>query len=294
MKRSKNLVFQTEKQHSRLKLRRFTAVLLSVLILGGAASVLYFLKNYNFNLSSAFGKTSAETETHAEASTAAQPSKASRSVLLFCSDSGRKELRFVCLLRAEVPDFKITLLSLSPQTEASVGSASKTFNEFFRSGGAPKLLKAVQAATGVEPDGYLFSDDEQFKTVVNHFGGFTIPVDAPVEYRGNDFTLLLPKGNQTMKGDSLLKYFRYLLLNGDSGMRLQAEIIRKMLETMLTAARSGSIGNDYSYLANHLSTNITIVDFSAASAGIEAMMNSGKISYVIVTSADEFSSEQND
>lgn len=285
MKKRQSIVFKTEKQHHTGSLKRFSAILLAILIIGGSVSFLFFLKNYNFDLKAAFGDGREKTETVVQTVDSSEAEKFSLDMLLYCSSSDDTTLRFVCIMRTQIPENRITMLALSPDSTATLNGVTATLSQFFKQGGAPRLIDAIEQQTSIRAQRYIGAYDEDFKSAINHFGGFTVNVESSVEYRGNDFTLILPSGKQSLRGDILHKYLRYLLTQGKDGVHRQAVVLLETVEAMLSSARADKISSDYSYIANRLYTDISIVDFSSHSQMISDMM-AGDITYVSVSSPE--------
>ena len=162
---------------------------------------------------------------------------------------------------------------VSPATAVELdGGESLTLNDIFARYGEKRLLEAVEDYTGRQVDRYVASTDESFKSMINYFGGVTVNVPDQIEYRG-DFTLILVKGKQNMKGDTLFKYLRYLGLLGDDDA--QEQVLADILGSVFKPQNAGRLSNIFSKFSNTLNTNVTIVDFSQAENGIRAILDGG-------------------
>jgi LCP family protein required for cell wall assembly len=102
-------------------------------------------------------------------------------------------------------------------------------------GGEKELVSAVEKAEGIEIDKYVASSTDTFALAINYMGGLKYTVAERIEYRTDDYTLILTKGNQTIKGETLLKYFRYCkTLGEEQGLKQQGDLICKMLDEYIT------------------------------------------------------------
>ncbi len=141
----------------------------------------------------------------------------------------------------------------------------------------------------MSPDRYVYFNDTSFKVIADRYGPYKVSVDPGVEYKGSDFVFILPKGRHTMGGDMLLKYMRCLpSIDFSRAMVTQSDIIKMILTQALVPENSGNLINSYSSLANHLTTDISIVEFSDVADSVKAMMESEDITYTTVTSAAEY------
>lgn len=286
MRRRTSLVFQTRRQKSRAAKKKAVLVVLALLIAGGSVSALLFLKNYNYDLKSAFGGVQ-----QTEESTEAPPrnvKEACYDVLLYCISSDRTRTDFISMMRIRVPENKITLYAFSPADQATVDGKTAAYADFVRDGGGPALIKAVEAATGIHPTCYIGSTEDKFKAVVDRYSGFDFYIGNSIDFRGNEFTLLLPEGNQNLRGDQLLKYFRYLTYHTQNGFITQGELLTTMLRDFLTPTKVEDMQEDFAYLANRLTSDISIVTFSEASSNLTALMECNSIQYVTVQTAEEY------
>ena len=102
-----------------------------------------------------------------------------------------------------------------------------------------------------------------------------ITVPEQIEYKGTDFSLILVRGKQNLKGDSLFKYLRYLDSQGAHGRSLQASALLEMLDYVFKPSYLEKRSRIFSKLSNTLKTDLSIVDFSQTEEGVKALMENG-------------------
>ena len=106
--------------------------------------------------------------------------------------------------------------------------------------------------------------------------GLPYNVTERIEYRTDAYTLILTQGNQTIKGETLIKYFRYCKTLGTEGMRTQGKLVCAMLDSFINSknVENGSI--IYQKLLSKLDSNSDISFFEAAEAmaTVKAFCNS--------------------
>ncbi len=286
MKRRTSLEFRTRQQRSRAGIKKFTVILLAVLVVGGGLSALLFMRNYNYDLKNAFGD-GTPTEETTEAPKRDIP-ETRYDVLLYSISSDRTRTDFLCLMRIRLPENKITLYPFSPSDRATVNGQTATYAEFLKNGGGPALMEAVKAQTGIPVSDYIGSTEDKFKAVVDRYGGFEFTVNEGITFRGDEFTLVLPQGTQNLRGDLLLKYFRYLTYHTQNGFMTQGELLTVMLRHFLNPGTIESMQTIFAYLANHLTSNISIVTFSEASANLTSLMECENIQYITVQTPEDY------
>ena len=155
------------------------------------------------------------------------------------------------------------------------GGYEESIRQVFASEGIKKLVADMEAEFETQIDGYIGSDEEGFKSMINYFGGFDITVPEQITYRSGDFALTLVKGKQNMKGDTLFKYIRYLCTLDEDGRDLQADAMSEMLACVFKPSNISKCDSIFSRISNTLETDLTIVDYSSAKSGIEILVEEG-------------------
>ena len=281
--------FRTRKQSESKSLRRFALVLAAVLVFGGALSVFLFLRHYNFDLSEVFEGTRGNSE---ETTTEPAPlniKNVNCDILVFCGPDNRERIDFISLVKVKMPENTFTVFSFSPSEKADYSDPSTALAQVYHDRGVDALKAAVAEYSGITPDRYVYFNDTAFKVIADRYGPYKISVDPGVEYKGSDFVFILPKGRHTLGGDMLLKYMRCLpSIDFSRAMVTQSDIIKTILSQALVPENSGNLINSYSSLANHLTTDISIVEFSDVADSVKAMMESEDIRYTTVTTAAEY------
>ena len=281
--------FRTRKQSESKSLRRFALVLAAVLVFGGALSVFLFLRHYNYDLSEVFEGTRGNSE---ETTTEPAPlniKNVNCDILVFCGPDNRERIDFISLVKVKMPENTFTVFSFSPSEKADYSDPSTALAQVYHDRGVDALKAAVAEYSGITPDRYVYFNDTAFKVIADRYGPYKISVDPGVEYKGSDFVFILPKGRHTLGGDMLLKYMRCLpSIDFSRAMVTQSDIIKMILSQALVPENSGNLINSYSSLANHLTTDISIVEFSDVADSVKAMMESEDIRYTTVTTAAEY------
>lgn len=291
-KSRKNIIFQTQKQSSSGEFRRFVAIFAACVIGIAGVSCLAILSKYDFDFKSAVGG-SAETETSVEQTTT-KPVTASAqgTLLMWCADSSKENLRFLWLCRFSVPENEVTVYSLDPKAVVMSDGVSRTFEGCYSASGETGLVSAVEEFAGVEIDRYIASTDSTFKTMINYFGGVEIYVPEQTEFRSSEFNLMLIKGKQNVKGDTMFRYMRYLATLGSDGRKKQSEVLIQILDNIVDAKNLEKTDRIYSKLSNTLNTDISIVDYSQNEQALEILTRRGILRKDIAQSIEDFSGEK--
>ena len=228
---SKNHKFQTTKQDKRNGTKRWVSLFLILAVLVGSVSVAVILKNNESILSDMFSKTEQTTvsddTTINNAVELPELLSGRTRVLVYCTDRNAAEFYFMALVDADIGQNRISVHPFTADNPDYVKALS--------TGGHKALIAEVEKAEGIKVDKYVASDTDTFALAINYMGGLKYNVAQRIEYRTDDYTLILTQGNQTIKGETLLKYFRYCkTLDEEQGLKQQGDLICKMLDEYIT------------------------------------------------------------
>ena len=284
-KKPKNIIFRTARQSNDRGFRKFSVIFAAGVLAVLLISCLAILSKYDFDIRTAVGGDSVtETQPVSEMTTELQ-TQADKTYFFWCADSDSKELRFAWLVNFRLPEAAVTVCTIPSDTLLSNGT--ETLEKVLAKEGANEAVKKLEEHMGFTVDGYIGSDEQSFKAMINYLGGATVTVPEQIEYRSDDFTVILVKGKQNLKADSLFKYLRYLGTLGSRGENLQSTVMMEILDGIFRPANTEKRERYFSRLSNTVETDLSIVDYSAAENGIKIFMQSGIKKKIIVDSPEE-------
>lgn len=287
-KKTKNIMFTTQRQSADKGFRKFSVIFAVSVLMILLVSCLAILSKYDFDIKTAMGGDSVtETEPVTEVSTVWQY-EAEKTYFFWCSDSVSREMRFAWLVNFRLPEARVNVCALSPDTLLADGA---TLESVLAKSGENEAVKKLEELTGSHIDGYIGSDDESFKAMINYLGGADVTVPEQIEYRSDEFTVILVKGKQNLKADTLFKYLRYLGTLGSRGENLQSTVLLEILDEVFRPSNTEKRERYFSKLSNTVKTDLSIVDYSAAENGIKAFMQSGIKKRNIVESPAEITED---
>ena len=250
--------FKTSKQDKRGDLMRFFLAFLAFALVFGSISAVVILKHNELSLKSIFSK---ETTTEGGNETTADdqpvsPVKLSgkTNFLIYCSSNDFSEMYFIHIIEADMDNCIIKDRPLNPDGKTTDG---KTYVQ---------LVSSIEEKEGVKISKYVGSNAETFALAINYMDGLEYTVDERIEYRNSAYTLILTKGNQTIKGETLIKYFRYCKTLGVDGMRTQGKLVCAMLDSYINDNNVDKGTRIYQRLLSNLDSNSDISYFEAAEA----------------------------
>ena len=269
----KNLVFKTDKKSRIGSAGKFWLLLPAILIVVLAVSVAIILVQNDFDVNAALGIEKETTTEKAETTAPPVTAEADDTFLFWCASADREEIFFMNIIRVTLPDCAVEVCPVN--VESVVSRDGKTAQEVYLESGENGLVAAVEYSCSVNIDRYAGATETKFKSMVNYFGGFKVTVDEQINYRSEEMNLVLIKGNQNMKGDTLFKYLRYLTMNGQDGMENQAAVMIEIFENIFNESNVNKRERIYNEFANTFITDITMVDYSKAEDGIVMLMENG-------------------
>lgn len=185
-------------------------------------------------------------------------------LLLLCANIEKTDLRFLTVIQINFDDNTYSVCSFSPRESVKADGRFAAFSEHYQMGGVKQLIRAVEAVSGITIDRYIASQDNSFKRAINSMGALVLSFPEQINYRCEDFAIVLLKGEQKMRGDDLLKYMRYCSALGDEGLRMQSEAVGACFKQYITEKTLAKKDNLYATLINALQSDISVMDFKKA------------------------------
>lgn len=252
-----------------------------------AISSLAILKKYDFDIRRAVSG-EAKTEPTAEVTSSGIPEVyGDKTYLFWCASEKRDTLHFAWLVNIKMPERKATVCTVPPETLVNFNGSVSSIENVLSKTGNEEFLSAVEATFGSEIDGYICSDETSFRTMMNYLGGVDITVPEQVEYRNEGLTLILSKGKQNLKGDSLYKYLCYLDTLGTRGNASQALVMSDILKSVFRPSRVNKTDSIFAKISNTLNTDISIVEFSRAEKAVKILCENGFEAVATVDTPEE-------
>lgn len=292
MARKKGMKFRTAKERDAARLKRFALGFAAFLLVFAVVSVIYIFKAYHISFSDFSGKEeTSDTTDSADAGTAVLSGDSS--FMLACASEDTDELYFVFAVYADLDRREVRIYPIDTDRKCTVDGVEDSVEGHYRRTSVRGLKAAADAVCGFETRRYIVSNDSQFKNAINVMDGAQITVPARIDYKSSAFNLSLMPGEQNIKGETLLKYFRYLGIKG--GGQAQAELLCSVISQYISNSYV-SVGKAYfSELSNYVNSDITIVDFSRALPQLEAAAKADPaMKYITVSSPQELRPAENE
>ena len=259
--------FKTSKEDKKGDLVRFFVAFLAFALVFGSISAVVILRHNEISLKSIFTKETTSEKTE-DTTTQEQPLSSVKlsgktNFLVFCSANDYSEMYFLHIIQADMDNCVLKDYPINPDGKANSG---KTFVQVLKDGGAESLVAAVEEREGVNISKYAGSTAETFALAINYMDGLPYTMSDRIEYRDNNYTLILTKGSQTIKGETLIKYFRYCKTLDSEGMRTQGQLVCAMLDSFINTENVENGSTIYQRLLSKTESNCNISFVEAAQA----------------------------
>lgn len=264
MRKSGRLRFKTSRGEQKTRTKRLLLIFAIAFAVVAALSAAVTIGGHSgfFKLFEQRESTSPSTqETSAESSALS----GSANILLYCYESTDDRLVFAAAVRADADNDTVDVLALDPAAVVVSEGQKASYSAHFARGGSDSLVLAAETALGIRFDRYAGSTGTGFKTIVNNFGGLKINIKKAINYQGDDFLLVLSPGENVLKGDTLLKYFKYCALGFGGGAKTAEGLIASMIGSFLPKAAKEDTLEYFTSAINNMESDISIVDFKHCS-----------------------------
>ncbi len=269
---SKNVTFRTQRKSKNSNKKRITIIVALALILLVFVSFFAVLSNSDFDLRTALGGDPGVTAGAEEETAPAE--KSDRCFLFWCKDSVSNDLQFLWVTRIIMPKGKYIIYSPSVDESIEYRGEYKSIGNIFYLYGIEGLEEALEQYCDIDIEHNIGSDTEAFKQMVNNFGSVTVELKESINYKGS-FNLILPRGSNVIKGDTLYKYLVYTNFNHVQSEEIRAKAFEEVLKNVINEDNIDNIEKIYSRIANLLYTDITIVVFTEMRSYINDLFITG-------------------
>ncbi|HIU71435.1 MAG TPA: LCP family protein [Candidatus Galloscillospira excrementipullorum] len=185
-------------------------------------------------------------------------------LLLAGTDGGDFLTDTLMLVRVDLDNSSIALLSLMRDTRVRLGNSYGKLNAVYGRDGMEGLISCVKELTGAPVHYYALVDLEAFQIIVDELGGvdFDVPQDMNYSDATQNLYINLKAGMQHLDGEhamELVRFRRYV--EGDvQRTRVQQQFVKALLEQKFKAENLLKVPDIFNKLEGELKTNVTLAD----------------------------------
>lgn len=281
MAKKKGMTFRTTQEKKTRQFRFFALGFAAFILVFALVSVLYMFKSQHISLGDLFPEKTTE-ETEDSTLDAALPLEGRANFVLAVVSDDKDDVYLAAAVCADLDSGEIRVCAIDPEEKAEINGIFDSLKGHYARSGANGLKNVVEQLCGEKADKYAISTATQFKNSINVLSGAQIAVPERIKYKTDSFNLSLMPGEQNIKGETLLKYFRYMLTSQGGGANKQGELLCELFSQYITKTYLASGRNYFSQIIDGLDTDISILDFSRSEEKLSAMAQ-GDISYRAVS-----------
>lgn len=277
--KKKSLKFTTEEDQKRKRTRLFLLAFFSFVIVFGSLSLFILGYSSGFDLNKMIGKPEDPATTDpSDAIESLLPEISGRAVfLLACGADDGQTLHMVALVGADMDEQLFSVYMVDPATRVQAGSRNLSLEEHYQLGGIGELQLAVEASTGVKADRYLYATEKGFKAVLRALGnGVAVDVPSEIDYRGEDFTLRLQPGEQTLNADTLLKWVKYTGGGRAAQLKRQSLMLCAVLDQLINVENVRDADSLFKEIVNQVESDISMLDYTDHRVYLEVLARSSQ------------------
>lgn len=185
--------------------------------------------------------------------------------LLIGTDDGNGNADTIMVARFDIPNGKISLVSVPRDTLVDVPRKLKKVNASYGVGGIDEVKSEVSKALGIPIDFKVEVNLKAFKKVVNAIGGvyFDVPKNMDYDDPTQDLHIHLKKGNQLLDGDHALQLVRCrsAYSSQDLGrIDTQQQFLKAMLKQVVSSASVSTVTDYIKIAMEYVKTDLSASD----------------------------------
>lgn len=274
-KKNESLKFVTERSKERKRVTTFVAALVGFIVVFGAVSGFVLLKSNDYSLSKLLGTPEAESEAPREPEevTPQMPDLEGSTNILFVG-TGSSGIEYGVIIHCDLEQVKITVYPFDTSTSVSVDGRSDTLSGHYGYGGMEQVVKAVEQGLSVPIDRYISVTKNGLSDLVKVLGGIPMTFDEALSYNGEDFSLNLKAGEQTVSGESFYKYLMYPDSGKNQQLQNQGKAFCAFTDAVLTLDNILDGDEFFSSVINCTKSDISIEDYSTNERVLEYFIKS--------------------
>lgn len=258
-----SLKFVTEKSKERKRITTFVAALVGFIVVFGAVSGFILLKSNDYSFSKLLGSPEAESEAPREPEEVVpeMPDLVGSTNILFVG-TGSSGIEYGVIIHCDLEQVKISVCPFNTSVSVSVDGRSDTLSGHYAYGGMDQVVKAVEQGFSLTIDRYISVTKSGMSDLVKALGGIPMTFEQALSYKGDDFSLTLKAGEQTVSGDSFYKYLMYPDSGKNQQLLNQGKAFCALTDAVLTLDNILDGDEFFSSVINCTKSDISIEDYS--------------------------------
>lgn len=269
MNKNSNDIFSKPKTDKKKnpKLKYFILAFSLFIVILALFSAFLFMRSVDFDLNNIVDRTTAEEPSNSQN----EPQKTYSVSEL----TGKSEYLFILTDDSSKPNFGFIISSDFDSKRISVRcidlraplDGGLTYADIYEKSFINGLKERISADYSVSVKKYIICTPTQFKQILSSFGGITVEVPKAVDYKSDEFNVILDKGTQKLSEEYVYKYLA--VSDYSEKARIMCDIINSAF-TPENAEKSDSL---FKIFVNNCNTDISVIDYSNALEKVKIYSN---------------------
>ncbi len=259
-KGSGDVVFKTDSEHKKDKLKRSILIFCGMGILVVVLAAFFLMLSYDFDMTNVIG--SNEGELIGEQSKyVVKKVSGEETVLMYCTDDDEENVTFMCGVKFDMTKKEITVLPL-PVNEKVYSFNLKKVNASlcYREAGALQLVKSANEYTGIEFEKYIGCKEGSVEGITANFEPLKIDFKKDMSFKRDGDVVTFEEGRHELADDTVVKLLTYSSeQNTDS---FKGEILLEMFKQYFNETYLENRNIIYSNIISQTDSNISVVDLN--------------------------------
>ena len=228
------------------------------IVLLAVCSVLLFMHSLDYDISNLIDSSSTTTTEPVDdgvTDTYSVNDLKGKSNLLFIVEN-INGIDFVCSISTDFDNKSMTVKCIDGSENILYKGKTLKMSSIYSEFNAFGVKNALSDNYGISTDKYVVFEQNELKTMLSLFDGFTINVSENVNYKSHDVNLSLSAGTQKLSSDMTYKYLQI------SSNDVREHIICDIIKSVLVSEYVEKSEKLFTSFVNLCDTDISVIDYS--------------------------------
>ena len=163
---------------------------------------------------------------------------------------------FVCSVSTDFDNKSMTVKCIDGSENILYNGKTLKMSSIYSEFNVFGVKNALSDNYGISTDKYVVFEQNEFKTMLSLFDGFTVNVSENVNYKSHDVNLSLSAGTQKLSSDMTYKYLQI------SSNDVREHIICDIIKSVLVSEYVEKSEKLFTSFVNLCDTDISVIDYS--------------------------------
>ena len=256
---SGDVVFKTDSEHRRDKLKRSILLFLGTGIVVVLIAAFFLMLSYDFDMTNVIGSETGDLIGNANEYVVKKVS-GEENIFMYCTDDDEKNVTFMCAVKFDMDKKEIKVLPLSVTEKNYRYNAKRTTaSACYRGAGVLQLLNSVEEYTGIDFDKYVGCKEGSVEGIIANFSPLSIDFNKNMSFVRDGDTVIFEEGVHEIPDDAVVKLLTYSssVNNVDE---FRGKILLQMFKQYFNETTLENRNIIYSNIISQTDSDVSVVD----------------------------------